>query len=611
MKNYRFVLFFSVSFILIQNLIRFYFCLEMFPNVVDFLQVFLIGFFWDTSLLLPILCLLFPFYFILDRFKFKQHYASMVIGFLSILILVFIGFCEIIFWQEFHSRFNFIAVDYLIYTNEVLANIKESYPIEKIAIALIALSLFLSFVVRKISSSLAFSVNLKKWWLGCALISLAQWFMIQPWIQMRTPDFRIDQLSRNGMIEFLRAFRSNEIDYKTFYKTLPDEKLTAKWSEITSSPSTSIPLFSTKPNVVVIVVESLGAKFIKSLGGQEQTTPYLNKLSEESLFFEQLYSTGTRTVRGLEAINLSVPPTPGYAVVKRPRHKNLYSMGNTFKQNGYSPIFLYGGNGFFDNMNSFFSGNQFQTIDLQDFSQDEITFKNAWGVCDEDMFNKAEKILSERKEKNPFLLFMLTTSNHRPFTYPNNKIDIPSGESRMGAVKYTDYAIGQFLEKAKKTSWFSQTLFVIIADHSTEGRGRFDLEVSDFHIPLWIYAPGIIQPQKVSKLASQIDLLPTMISLLGLKDNSPFFGKNILDPANLDERALIGNYQFVGHFKNKTLTTLGPNQVVRSFTYDPQTRIQAPTDKTDFLEETITYYQYASQLLKDGWYELKEAHYSN
>ena len=269
-----------------------------------------------------------------------------------------------------------------------------------------------------------------------------------------------------------------------------------------SSPTPVNHPFHGKPNVVIIVVESLGAKFIAPLGGQPDTTTHLNKLSQESIFFENLYATGTRTVRGLEAINLSLPPTPGYSVVKRPYHKNLFSMGNTFSKNGYDPVFLYGGRGFFDNMNSFFSVNGFSIIDQNDFAKNETTFKNAWGVCDEDMFNKAVKVMDQRTNSKPLLMFMLTTSNHRPFTYPDGKIDIKSGESRAGAVKYTDYAIGKFLSDVKEKSWAKNTLFVIVADHSTEGRGQFDLEMEDFHIPMWIYSPSNIKPAKIKKLVS-------------------------------------------------------------------------------------------------------------
>ena len=278
-------------------------------------------------------------------------------------------------------------------------------------------------------------------------------------------------------------------------------------------------------------------------------------------------------------------------------------MGRTFQRNGYENTFLYGGSGFFDNMNDFFGGNHFVVIDQTDFKKSEITFENAWGVCDEDLFSKAHSILKSRDQTKPALLFMLTTSNHRPFTYPSNKIDIPSGESRAGAVKYTDYAIGKFLHSVKGEEWAQNTIFVIVADHSTEGRGQFDLEVQDFHIPMWIWSPRLFKPEIVEQRGSLIDLLPTLIDLMGLEDSSPFFGRSFFDSTWNQNRALFGNYQYVGHFKDDHLTTLGPNQSVKNFHFDPISKEQTSTKDNPFLEESITYYQRASHLLDRGQYK--------
>jgi phosphoglycerol transferase MdoB-like AlkP superfamily enzyme len=212
--------------------------------------------------------------------------------------------------------------------------------------------------------------------------------------------------------------------------------------------------------------------------------------------------------------------------------------------------------------------------------------------------------MDEKKDQKPKLLFMLTTSNHRPFTYPEGKIDIPSGESRAGAVKYTDYAIGKFLTESKSKPWFRDTLFVIIADHSTEGRGQFDLEMADFHIPMWIYAPGVLKSRIVDRLKSQIDLLPSLIDLLDLKDESPFFGKSFLNENWNEDRAFVGNYQYVGYYRDRVLTTLGPNRAVRSFSFDPVTKKQKDMKDSPYAQEAAAFYQYASSLLETGHYHV-------
>lgn len=608
--RYLFIIRLACAFILLQFLVRTIFLFENLPGLTNILKVYTMGLLWDGKALvfltLPLLVLsiLLPQKFLK---RFESSWFSKIAALLLISFMTSISFCELTFWNEFHSRFNFIAVDYLIYTNEVLANIRESYPIHLIFPLLIIIGGLLTFMVYKIPLrpvEKPFSKRPASLLLFTALLPLLHVYGISPLLESAEDNFHRDQLARNGWVEFFQAFRSNEIDYKAFYATIPDAKARSFVTNKRISQDSKLPFeIPGKPNIVMIVVESLGAKFIAPLGGQKETTPFLNQLSEKAIFFENLYSTGTRTVRGLEAINLSVPPTPGYAVVKRPEHKNLYSLGNTFASNGYDPIFLYGGMGYFDNMNSFFEGNKFQTIDQTDFNKEEITFSNAWGVCDEDLFQKAIKLMDVRK--SPTLLFMLTTSNHRPFTYPDGKIDIPSGESRAGAVKYTDYAIGKFLKEAETKPWAKNTIFVIVADHSTEGRGRFELEMSDFHIPMWIYAPQYLKPQKIKKLVSQIDLLPSLVHLLGLKDDSPFFGKSFFNPTDKEERAFIGNYQYVGYFKGNTLTTLGPNRKVKYYSYDPIKKTQKDLTGLGYVEEAISYYQYASKVLSSGSYVVR------
>lgn len=539
---------------------------------------------------------------------FLKSNFNQVLTFLFTLTYSFIAFSEIIFWREFHSRFNFIAVDYLIYTNEVLTNLSESFPMGILITTVAAISLVLTYLSNLIPFSAWNRRPLLQKSVSVILMGLVLpsffFFGIGPWLEFHNEDFHNDQLSRNGVVEFVRAFRSNKIDYRSFYSTILDEKAQRIYKKKIVIQNEHLDAIKTKPNIVFIAVESLGAKFIGPLNKtNKDLTPYLNKLSSQSLFFDHFYATGTRTVRGLEALTLSVPPTPGFSVVKRPNHDNLYSMGHTFKQNGYDPVFLYGGRGFFDNMNAFFSSNGFEVVDQGDFSKERITFSNAWGVCDEDLFGKAQELISNRTSEKPFLLFMLTTSNHRPFTYPDGKIDIKSGTSRAGAVKYTDYAIGTFLERAQKEPWSKKTIFVIVADHSTEGRGQFDLAMNDFHIPLWIYAPGLIEPRVISKISSQIDLLPSLIHLLNLKDDSPFFGRSMFNPEWKDERAFVGNYQYVGYYRDQVLTTLGPNQIIRNYSWNPETKVQVALKDSAFIDEAVTYYQLASDKLDSGKYK--------
>jgi phosphoglycerol transferase MdoB-like AlkP superfamily enzyme len=304
----------------------------------------------------------------------------------------------------------------------------------------------------------------------------------------------------------------------------------------------------------------------------------------------------------MEAVTMSVPPTPGRSIVKRPDNHHMFGMGEVFQKKGYSNKFIYAGYGYFDNMNTYFSNNGFNVVDRMDFTKEEISFANVWGVCDEDLFDKSikEADISFAAHK-PFFNFIMTTSNHRPYTYPEGKIDIPSHTGRAGGVKYTDYAIQNFIEKASKKAWFDSTLFVFVADHNGGSAGKHELPLHRYKIPLIFYAPHIIMPKTITKLSSQIDLAPTLFALLGWEYESKFYGQNILD-THFRPRALVGNYQKLGLYRDDILTILSPDKqaksyVVESLTLNDSQYREVPPKQED-IDDSISYYQSAAYFYK-------------
>lgn len=530
--------------------------------------------------------------------------------FVFVSCLLFVAVAEWNFWAEFHSRFNFIAVDYLIYSKEVLDNILESFPMGKILAVMFlvaaALTTLLVWLEKKALPPEPLLRPVPALLLLCFLLPLGLWQFVLPTFDTIFPRFPQEQLSRNSYLEFYRAYRSNRISYRQFYKTIDQNRMRV----LTSRPKLKGPVVfqNQRPNVIILIQESLGAKFIRDLGGQKDTTPFLNGFASKSMFFTKLYSTGTRTVRGLEAINLSVPPTPGYAVVKRPQQPGIASIGSVFKRQRYKMRFMYGGYGYFDNMNAFFENIGFEILDKHDFAKEEVTFSNAWGACDEDLYRKALRVADEDAATHePFLHVMLSTSNHRPFTYPEGKIDIPSGQERKGAVKYTDYALSVFFKEAEKKPWFHNTLFVVVADHSTEGRGEFDLDMNDFHIPMWIYAPAFIKPERIEKLGSQVDVIPTVLGMLGWEFSEPFFGHDLRVAE--EQRAFIGNYQQVGYYESNEITTLAPNRLSKHYSWSPEEKKQRSKKReADILheEKAIAHFQLATDLLDNNLFRPKE-----
>ena len=419
------------------------------------------------------------------------------------------------------------------------------------------------------------------------------------------------ELASNGPFQFFAAFRNNELDYQQFYTTLPEHDVAAGLRDEVSEPNARFigqdpldirrvidnPGQLRKLNLVLITVESLSAKYLGSFGDTRGLTPNLDQLRQQSLFFNNFYATGTRTDRGLEAITLSVPPTPGRSIVKRiGRESGFASLGQQLRAQGYDSVFLYGGRGYFDNMSAFFSGNGYRVVDQSSADEADIHFKNAWGMADEDLYQLAVREAdADYAVGKPFLLQMMTTSNHRPYTYPDGRIDIPSGAGREGAVKYTDATIGEFLRNAQAKPWFKDTLFVIVADHTAGSAGSQDLPVANYHIPLFIYAPSLIEPREVDRVASQIDIAPTLLGLLNLDYVSTFFGRNLLRDDAKPGRALIGNYQHLGLFDGNDLAILSPRQGVRRHDDALHASSEATATSSDpLVRRDIAYYQGAS-----------------
>jgi phosphoglycerol transferase MdoB-like AlkP superfamily enzyme len=247
-------------------------------------------------------------------------------------------------------------------------------------------------------------------------------------------------------------------------------------------------------------------------------------------------------------------------------------------------------------MNAFFNNHGYRCVDQTNFTKPEITFTNAWGVCDEDLYKKAvsEADLDHQAEK-PFFFHLMTTSNHKPYTYPEGKIDIPSGHNRSGAVKYTDYALKEFIDLAKKRPWFGETVFVVVADHCAHSAGRTGLPVAKYHIPLCLYAPDHLQPGENDKLSSQIDIAPTLLGLLNLPYHSDFFGQDICRN-DFQPRALIANYIKLGLLKNEKLVVLSPQQKI-DLQKKPYDTIEPIKPDNPLVQDCLAYYQGADYII--------------
>lgn len=542
--------------------------------------------------------------------------------FISVFVLLFGVVSEFTFWIDFSNRLNFIALDYLIYTSEVIGNIRESYPVGTIlsVIGVVAAGIT-SFLHARLSKRTVVPLQVRQ------RLMLAGVAVVLPFVLLWSSNVEqmdgqknayADELSGNGLFTLAAAARRNELDYLKFYRTLPAETVSSTLARlgITRLPTAKLQLanyeqdaaaspsqfLKTPKNLVLVSVESLSASFVGSYGSTENLTPNLDAIARDGLRFEKVYATGTRTVRGLEALSLGTPPVPGQAIVRRPHNDHLTTLGGVLEHQGFDSFFFYGGYGYFDNMNAYFGENDYRVIDRTDIPSDRIVFANVWGVADEVLFDTVVEQIGQRANKGkPFFAHVMTTSNHRPYTYPDGRIDIPSPGGRNGAVKYTDYAIGKFIRDAKTKPWFKDTLFVFVADHCASVAGNTKLPVKNYQIPLVLYSPGNLKPGVYSPMISQIDIVPSLVEAMGQHGDDLFFGRSVFEDGAPPERAFISNYQELGYLKQGKLTVLLPKQRVQSFDIDPKTftATPAPLD-TQLLNEAIAYYQTASTDFRSG-----------
>ncbi len=554
-------------------------------------------------------------------------------------LIAFSSAALFLFWQEFHTNFNFIAVDYLIYTQEMIENIRESYPmgiiLPGLALSAIALTALVEWLARRLAARAAAPgavtfapwrrAAFVRWALLCLLLPALSLVPQDSW---RTHAFAAPadaELAGNGPACFVHAFFANELDYPSFYATISDDAVrgalrtelaarnaapegeapTSRRIEAAHDDRQGIPRYTgtAQPNIVIITVESLSSDYSRFFGGDRDYTPQMDTIAQDAFTFRRMYATGTRTVRGLEAISLSVPPTPGQSILRRPDNDHLQTLGSILAGKGYACDFLYGGDGFFDNMNDFFRRNGYAIKDRATIPSAErgSAPETVWGVADEVLYTQVLRSLDEHAAAGePAFEMVMTTSNHRPFTFPRGRdaaADAHYG-TREGACRYSDWAIGDFLRRAREHDWFGHTIFVIVADHQASAAGRTNLPVNRYHIPALVYAPGRIAAGGTDRLTSQIDLAPTLLGMLGLSYDSQLMGHDIAETAPEDDRAFISTYQLLGYLSGDRLTILSPDRKAQSYHIDDWGKsIYTPLpDDAAADAAAISWYQGASML---------------
>ncbi|MEI6566177.1 MAG: LTA synthase family protein [Verrucomicrobiota bacterium] len=573
---------------------------------------------------------LFLFWVVGEKFwdRLRVRVAIWVCASLACFYLVFMLFVEYFFFEEFKSRFNTVAVDYLLYPHEVFVNIWDSYPVPLVLVACGAItggwmSMARRVLIRPDPVPMVARARLAKLVTGVGLAAI-----LGLTLSFKSPEISKDrtlrEIANNGSLSFIAAFWTRHLDYTAFYATIEKDEAYRRTRKILAEPGTrfleegnsirrAIAGDSSRPrlNVVIILEESLGSEFWGCLGQTNSLTPCMDKLAtQEGMLFANLYASGNRTVRGMEGVLSSFPPLPGDSIVKRDRSDNVETVARVLKRDGYETMFIYGGRGLFDGMRSFAVRNGYDRfIEQKDFQSP--VFTTIWGVSDEDLFAKG---LQEMRELHaagkPFLATLLTVSNHKPFTYPPGRIpETPGG--RDNVVKYTDYALGKFFKDAKKEPFWTNTIFAVVADHGARVYGKQSIPIRSYEIPLVVLGPAVVKAaERHTMLGGSLDVSPTLLGLIGRPYESLFFGRDLLKAGAVEGRAPLNHNRDVGLFYHERLVVLGLMQAVEIYDGDPHSGNmkligRSPDSReTEIQRDTTALYQVADELYVSRRYAL-------
>jgi phosphoglycerol transferase MdoB-like AlkP superfamily enzyme len=544
---------------------------------------------------------------------------------LMLATIAFLAFAEVYFFDEFDARFNLVAFDYLMYPTEVVGDVWEEYPVIRIALVSAIIASAVIWMIRGSfrsdhSASSPLAGRVRPMFLHLAVVLSCAFFYPTDLLSMGASRIT-NELVQNGTSSFFLAAKTNEIDYHAYYRSGdPAENLQLIAGELGRGGGRFTRLadgrldraFQARAdglgrlNVVLVSSESFGAEFSKLYGSSKDLTPFFDGYAQKALWFRHTYASGTRTVRGLEALASSIPPIPTVSILRRPGNENIATWGAVMRSLGYHTSFLYGGYGYFDNMNYFFGNNGFEVLDRS--AIDKVRFENVWGVSDEDLFDRSLAHFDQlHAAGKPFFSIIMTTSNHKPYTFPPGleKFGIPAtGGKRSAGVRYADYALGQFLLHAEEHAWFDDTIFVVVADHGARVYGAQQIPLRTYEIPLMIYSPKHIAPRRVDTMMTQIDVAPTVLGLLGLPYEAPFFGQDVLRAPADGRVALFNHNHDIAIFRNGRIVVFGLKQTVNYYDYDAATDSYAPAAPDPELERLgIAYFQTAYDLFATHRYE--------
>ncbi|QDV49804.1 LTA synthase family protein [Gimesia fumaroli] len=547
--------------------------------------------------------------------------ATWVIAF---LFLPFLCIAEYIFFDEFQSRLNYIAFEYIVYPTEVCCNIWQSYPLVELLAVVSLCGGILWFLLRKqFHKKMAAPMPWTRRYgflLTVLMGIMFLWTNTSAESRQVTRDRVANECTWNGLYSFVYYAWTCRFDFNKNYITLESSEVNQQLRQQIVEERDELQTDSNNPvdrivntgkpqqdlNVVLILEESLGSDFIGVLGDGRKLTPHFDALTRKGTLFDNFYATGNRTARALEAVLTSMPPIPTESILKRDHSDRVYTLASVLAKRGYERLFMTGGRGLFDGVRSFMKSNGFNRFVEQSDFQDPV-FANAWGVSDEDLFRKAlGELDSLHASGRPFFATILTVSNHRPYTYPEGRIS-EDEQTRENAVKYADWALGYFFREAQSHDFYQNTIFIVMGDHGARVSGSQLFPMSSYRVPVLMIQPqGTGQGTRCSTLACSLDITPTIMGRLGGDYRSVFFGYDALKVNPAKGRAIMQHNHDVALLDSQNqMVVLGFGKSAESFTLDQtsyQLEQQLVPDQ-NMLKSTVSYFQSAFELYySDRWF---------
>lgn len=517
------------------------------------------------------LVLVLPFQRALDARRAQIYWLTVVASVTS-----FIGLIELDFYREFNQRLNSLAIQYMKEDPATVSSmIWYGFPVVRYLLAWATLTLAMyatfSWLDRRCrpNGNLTGTNSPSPWWLRIGLLAIALPLLLiagrgtlrqgSPlrWGDAYTTNSPfLNKLGLNGTVTFIEAARGQVSEQRAnLWKSgLPQDEATKIVRAMLLQPSdrpyepdmASVRRVMHSPektvlpirNVVVILMESFAGRYVGALGANENVTPYFDALAKEGLLFTRFFSAGTHTHQGMFATMGCFPNLPGFEyLMKTPESAQQFSgLPQLLKARNYDNLYVYNGDFMWDNQQGFF-GNQGMTrfIGRTDYLN-PVFSDPTWGVSDQDMFDRAAEELAKQPRDKPFYALLQTLSNHVPYALPaslpvERVTNNPLFNDHLTAMRYADWALGQFFDKARKQPYYKDTLFVLLGDHGfANDINLTDINLLRFHVPLLMIAPGVQQRFGTTRdtVATQTDVAPTIMGRLGGTTAHQCWGRDVL-----------------------------------------------------------------------------------